>query len=121
VHKISTCLLYVYQSFEPCVRTDLTANLQNDDQEDLKPSATPGYSTDHHPRCLDVDEFWFPGYKPSAAKSADEYARLDAEDESLARWKASLGIVPGATTTETSGPKARDLLRIYYCALTRHY
>lgn len=44
------------------------------------------------------------GYKPSAAKSADEYAQLDANDESLARWKASLGIVPGAATAGT-GPK----------------
>ena len=46
----------------------------------------------------------YTGYKPSAAKSVDEYAKLDAEDESLARWKASLGIVPGATTSG-NGPK----------------
>ncbi|OSD04388.1 rho GDP-dissociation inhibitor [Trametes coccinea BRFM310] len=45
-----------------------------------------------------------PGYKPSAAKSLDEYAKLDAEDESLARWKASLGIVPGASGP-AEGPK----------------
>ncbi|KAJ7507661.1 immunoglobulin E-set [Mycena galericulata] len=57
----------------------------DNDHEDLAPSATPGY-------------------KPSAAKSTDEYAKLDAEDESLARWKASLGIVPGAGG-DTSGPK----------------
>ena len=44
------------------------------------------------------------GFKLTAAKSLDEYAKLDAEDESLARWKASLGIVPGAATTAT-GPK----------------
>jgi len=35
----------------------------------------------------------------------DEYAKLDAEDESLARWKASLGIVPGAAGGSASGPK----------------
>lgn len=29
------------------------------------------------------------GYKPAAAKSADEYAQLDANDESLARWKGA--------------------------------
>ena len=46
-----------------------------------------------------------PGYKVAAAKSADEYAQLDANDESLNRWKASLGIVPGATAV-ASGPKA---------------
>lgn len=46
------------------------------------------------------------GYKPGAAKTVDEYAQLDAEDESLARWKASLGIVPGAPGA-ASGPKVR--------------
>jgi RHO protein GDP dissociation inhibitor len=54
----------------------------------------------------DADDLWFQGYKPTAAKSTDEYAQLDAEDESLARWKASLGIVPGVGG-DTSGPKAR--------------
>ena len=44
------------------------------------------------------------GYTPTAAKSVDEYAKLDAEDESLARWKASLGIVPGAPSS-SEGPK----------------
>jgi len=62
----------------------------NEDQDDLKPTTTPGY-------------------KPSAAKSADEYAQLDANDESLARWKASLGIVPGATGGDTNGPKVTVL------------
>ncbi|KAI6035252.1 immunoglobulin E-set [Pisolithus orientalis] len=61
-----------------------------DDQDDLKPSFTQGY-------------------KPSAAKSAEEYAKLDAEDESLARWKASLGITSGATSRDTSGPKVTVL------------
>ncbi len=50
----------------------------------------------------------FQGYKPSVAKTADEYAALDAEDESLARWKASLGIVPGAAPAAGSGPKVRQ-------------
>ncbi|KAF8076245.1 immunoglobulin E-set [Lyophyllum atratum] len=62
----------------------------NEDQDDLKPTTTPGY-------------------KPSAAKSTDEYAQLDANDESLARWKASLGIVPGAAGGATSGPKVTVL------------
>ncbi|KAJ7667856.1 immunoglobulin E-set [Mycena polygramma] len=61
----------------------------DNDHEDLAPSTTPGY-------------------KPSAAKSADEYAQLDAEDESLARWKASLGIVPGVGG-DASGPKVTVL------------
>ncbi|EJT97744.1 E set domain-containing protein [Dacryopinax primogenitus] len=44
------------------------------------------------------------GYKPTAAKSLDAYRELDKEDESLARWKASLGIGANAPA-EASGPK----------------
>jgi hypothetical protein len=44
------------------------------------------------------------GYNPTAVKSVDEYAKLDAHDESLARWKASLGVVPRAVQS-SSGPK----------------
>ncbi|THV08703.1 E set domain-containing protein [Dendrothele bispora CBS 962.96] len=57
-----------------------------EDHEDLKPTNTPGY-------------------KPTAAKTAEEYANLDANDESLARWKASLGITAGAPSGDTTGPK----------------
>ena len=31
-------------------------------------------------------------YKVSAKKTVDEYKNLDAEDESLAKWKESLGL-----------------------------
>ncbi|KAJ8086458.1 rho GDP dissociation inhibitor [Marasmius tenuissimus] len=62
---------------------------QQDDHDDLKPTTTPGY-------------------KPTAAKSVDEYAKLDAEDESLARWKASLGIT-GSGAGAASGPKVTIL------------
>ncbi|KAK7470807.1 rho GDP dissociation inhibitor [Stygiomarasmius scandens] len=62
----------------------------DEDHEDLKPSTTPGY-------------------KPTAAKTAEEYANLDANDESLARWKASLGITPGAPGGDASGPKVTVL------------
>jgi Rho GDP-dissociation inhibitor len=41
------------------------------------------------------------GYKIGEKKSVDEYAKLDAEDESLARWKASLGI--GAASAGSIG------------------
>ncbi|PSR71813.1 hypothetical protein PHLCEN_2v12314 [Hermanssonia centrifuga] len=50
-----------------------------------------------------------PGYKPGGVKNVDELAQLDAEDESLARWKASLGIVPGAAAAVASGPKVTIL------------
>ncbi|KAK2466371.1 hypothetical protein APHAL10511_002013 [Amanita phalloides] len=58
----------------------------NEDQEELSPTTTPGY-------------------KPSAVKSVEEYAKLDAEDESLARWKASLGIRADGAPAPTVGPK----------------
>lgn len=44
------------------------------------------------------------GYKVGEKKSVNEYASLDAEDESLARWKASLGI--GASTSSAVDPNA---------------
>jgi Rho GDP-dissociation inhibitor len=34
-------------------------------------------------------------YKPSAKKTVDEYAKLDQEDESLQKWKRSLGLLGG--------------------------
>ncbi|CAN3376746.1 hypothetical protein DIURU_001529 [Diutina rugosa] len=37
------------------------------------------------------------GYNVGEKKTIAEYAKLDAEDESLAKWKASLGITPGAS------------------------
>ena len=43
------------------------------------------------------------GYKPAAGKSVDEYQKLDAGDESLARWKASLGL--GSVSGDNNGPK----------------
>lgn len=54
------------------------------------------------------------GYKPGVAKTAEEYAKLDAEDESLARWKASLGIVPGTNVGEARGQK------VTFCVPSRY-
>ena len=39
-------------------------------------------------------------------KSPEEYAKMDANDESLKRWKESLGISEGAAAA-ASGPKVR--------------
>lgn len=36
-----------------------------------------------------------PGYRPGQARDLDELARLDAQDESLNKWKASLGVTAG--------------------------
>ncbi|KAJ3883161.1 MAG: immunoglobulin E-set [Lentinula lateritia] len=61
----------------------------DNDHEDLKPSSTPGYN-------------------PSPAKSPSEYAKLDENDESLARWKRSLGLT-AASSENASGPKVTVL------------
>ncbi|EKM80187.1 hypothetical protein AGABI1DRAFT_113389 [Agaricus bisporus var. burnettii JB137-S8] len=61
----------------------------DDVEAELKPTATPGYN-------------------PGGSKSPEELAALDQEDESLARWKASLGIVPGTSATP-AGPKLHVL------------
>ncbi|KAH7103049.1 E set domain-containing protein [Auriculariales sp. MPI-PUGE-AT-0066] len=64
----------------------------DEDHEDLKPTMTAGY-------------------KLANAKTAAEYAALDAEDESLARWKASLGIGAdnAAVAAPATGPKVTVL------------
>ena len=56
-----------------------------------------------------------PGYKPTAVKSLDEYNKLDANDESLARWKASLGLGDGSNV-DTNKPKVRGPVS-GWCAL----
>lgn len=44
------------------------------------------------------------GYKPGEKKSVQEYAELDAGDESLNRWKASLGLA-ASQQGDTNKPK----------------
>ncbi|KAF7722875.1 hypothetical protein EC973_002636 [Apophysomyces ossiformis] len=45
------------------------------------------------------------GYKPGEKKSLQEYETLDAEDESLTKWKASLGIGKAGEATATDDPR----------------
>jgi hypothetical protein len=47
----------------------------------------------------EIDEFATddtPGYKVGEKKTLDEYNKLDENDESLKRWKESLGLGAGA-------------------------
>jgi len=44
------------------------------------------------------------GYKLGEKKSVDHYANLDAEDEALNRWKASLGIAQGGKANTIGDP-----------------
>ncbi|CAE6424255.1 unnamed protein product [Rhizoctonia solani] len=48
------------------------------------------------------------GYKVTAKKTVDEYANLDANDESLARWKESLGIKGG-----NGGPATFTITKLF--------
>jgi Rho GDP-dissociation inhibitor len=47
--------------------------MADDQQDDLAPSLTAGY-------------------KPGEKKTIEELAKLDAQDESLKKWKESLGL-----------------------------
>ncbi|KAK5779947.1 Rdi1p PWA37_001683 [Arxiozyma heterogenica] len=50
-------------------------------------------------------------YKVSAKKTLDEYKTLDAEDESLAKWKESLGLCADVLPLEFPGDKRRVVIK----------
>ena len=62
----------------------------------------------------------YTGYKPAAGKSVDEYRSLDAGDESLARWKASLGL-DAASSGNANGPKVALCIRDTLTAFIRPF
>ncbi|KAH3685320.1 hypothetical protein WICPIJ_003672 [Wickerhamomyces pijperi] len=49
-------------------------------------------------------------YKPSVKKTIEEYAQLDAEDESLQKWKRSLGLLGGEALPVTPGDKRKVVI-----------
>jgi len=51
------------------------------------------------------------GYKVGEKKTVEEYAKLDQNDESLNRWKASLGIATGAPLPVTPGDTRRCVIQ----------
>jgi len=55
-----------------------------------------------HPHDDELAPTITPGYKPGEIKSMEEYHQLDAEDESLQKWKASLGVT--GQPSSASGP-----------------
>jgi len=57
----------------------------------------------------DLEPTFAEGFKLGEKKTVDQYAELDQNDESLKRWKESLGITPGASQAERSGPKVTIL------------
>ena len=52
-----------------------------------------------------------PGYKPGEKKTLEEYAQLDQNDESLKKWKESLGIGAG-TAADSSDPRKVIVLQL---------
>ncbi|QLG73387.1 hypothetical protein HG535_0E04710 [Zygotorulaspora mrakii] len=50
-------------------------------------------------------------YKVAAKKTVDEYKNLDAEDESLAKWKESLGLRSDVLPLEFPGDKRRVVVQ----------
>ena len=50
-------------------------------------------------------------YKVSAKKTLDEYKTLDAEDESLAKWKKSLGLGADVLPLEFPGDKRKVVIK----------
>jgi len=55
----------------------------------------------------DLQPSFAAGFKLGEKKTVDQYAQLDANDESLARWKQSLGL--DAAASSRSGPKVTVL------------
>lgn len=49
-------------------------------------------------------------YKPSTKKTIEEYAQLDAEDESLQKWKRSLGLLGGEPLPISPGDKRKVVI-----------
>lgn len=67
----------------------------------------------HKPKADKIDDTELetsttPGYNPGEKKSVDEYAKLDQHDESLNKWKASLGIT-GDASAPADKPKIEFL------------
>lgn len=50
-------------------------------------------------------------YKVTAKKTVDEYKNLDANDESLAKWKASLGLSEDVLPLEFPGDKRKVVVQ----------
>ena len=53
-------------------------------------------------------------YYQNQPQDYNSFSQLDAEDESLTRWKASLGLT-GASNAPTTGPKVchRKMFNVY--------
>lgn len=53
----------------------------------------------------------YDNYKVTAKKTLDEYKKLDAEDESLAKWKESLGLSSDVLPLEFPGDKRKVVVQ----------
>ncbi|KAF2396701.1 Rho GDP-dissociation inhibitor 2 [Trichodelitschia bisporula] len=53
-----------------------------------------------------------PGFKVGEKKTIDEYQQLDAQDESLRKWKESLGLATGKDLSDPSDPRTCIILAL---------
>jgi len=65
--------------------------------------------TDHHD---DLQAEKTQGFKVGEKKTLDEYHKLDQEDESLQKWKASLGLGQGKDISDPSDPRKCIILSL---------
>ncbi|KAG8898471.1 hypothetical protein FRB99_007423 [Tulasnella sp. 403] len=78
----------------------MSSSQGGDEADDLKPTFAEGFK---------LGEKKASRLLYTSPATVDQYAQLDANDESLARWKASLGITPGGAVPAGSGPKVTVL------------
>lgn len=65
---------------------------------------------EHHHDDDDLAPTQTAGYKPGEKKTLEEYRNLDAQDESLNKWKESLGL-KGDGMSYFENKQARDYMR----------
>ncbi|WPH04405.1 E set domain-containing protein [Acrodontium crateriforme] len=70
-------------------------------------------SAPHHaPHADDLEPEATEGFKVGEKKTIDEYQQLDQNDESLRKWKESLGIGSGTSISDASDPRKVIILSL---------
>lgn len=64
------------------------------------------------PHADDLEPEQTEGFKVSEKKTIDEYQQLDANDESLNKWKASLGLGTGKDLSDPNDPRKVIILSL---------
>jgi len=64
------------------------------------------------PHADDLEPEQTEGFKVGESKTIDEYQKLDQNDESLRKWKESLGLGAGNTIGDASDPRKVIILSL---------